>query len=179
MHGSMRRRISAAALTAGFALAFLGAASSGALASSNAGAVYVISNQTAGGGGNSVRVFSRAADGSLSPSGSFSTGGDGTGGGLGSQGALILRGDRLFAVNAGSNQITSFGVSADGLTLTKIKTVSSGGTTPISVAVFGGFVYVLNSGGTGNITGFTGAVSGNLKRIPGSTRPLSASSGTG
>ena len=51
-------------------------------------------------------------------------------------------------------------------------TVASGGTTPISVTVHRNTLYVLNAGGTGNITGFD--VSGpGIKPIPNSTQPLS------
>ena len=76
------------------------------------GAVYVLTNQTA----NSVLVFTRAADGTLSFSGNFATGGAGAGTGadpLGSQGSLVLdRGhQRLFAVNAGSNDVSVFRVA--------------------------------------------------------------------
>src|SRR5205085_579897 len=114
--------------------------------------------------------------GSLSPAGRFGTGGKGTGAGLGSQGALVLHGDRLFAVNAGSNEITAFAVSSDGLTLTRIRTVSSGGDMPISLTVSGSYLYVLDTGGDGNISGFVGARSGKLRPIHHSTQPLS---GTG
>jgi 6-phosphogluconolactonase len=170
MKVSLRRRLSAMVLSAGIALAFLGASPASAGAATNAGAVYVLSNRTAGHGGHAVLVF-----GSLSAPTRFKTGDDGTGAGLGSQGAVVLHGDRLFAVNAGSDSITSFDVSSGGLTLTKIKTVSSGGTMPISLTVSGSSLYVLNAGGDNNISGFTGARSGKLRPIHHSTRPLSAS----
>jgi 6-phosphogluconolactonase len=175
MKVSSHRRFAATILSTGVALAFLGVSPSNAGAATNAGAVYVLSNRAAGHGGNAVLVFPRAADGSLSAPARFKTGGDGTGAGLGSQGAVILHGDRLFAVNAGSDEITSFSVSSNGLTLTKIKTVSSRGTMPISLSVSGSYLYVLNAGGDGNISGFVGARSGKLRPIPHSTRPLSAS----
>lgn len=134
------------------------------------GAVFTLSNAT---GGNAVLAFSRAADGSLSPAGSYGTTGNGTGAGLGSQGAVALSQDRrfLFAVNAGSNSITSFAVN--GASLTRIGTVGSGGVLPISVTVHGDFLYVLNAGLTENIVGFSISPSGALSMLAGSARPLS------
>jgi len=137
------------------------------------GAVFTESNSAAG---NAVLAFSRSADGALTPAGSFATLGNGTGAGLGSQGAVALSNDGqfLFAVNAASNSITSFAV--DGAGLTRISTVASGGTLPISVTVHDNILYVLNAGGTENITGFSVDASGGISVLPGSTRPLS---GTG
>jgi 6-phosphogluconolactonase len=143
----------------------------------SSGAVYTMSNSAAG---NSVLVFNRAADGSLTPGGTFSTTGLGTGAGLGSQGAVVLsqNGKLLFVVNAGSNDISVFNVSQSGLVLRD--KVSSGGILPISLAVRNDLVYVLNAGGNvgdeDNITGFTIECKGNLVPIPDSTRPLSADS---
>jgi 6-phosphogluconolactonase len=141
------------------------------LGGSDVGAVFTLSNSAAG---NAVIAFSRSADGSLTPAGSFATLGNGTGAGLGSQGALALSNDGqfLFAVNAASNSVTSFAV--DGTNLTRINTVASGGTLPISLTTHGDVLYVLNAGGTENITGFSIASSGALSVLPGSTRPLSA-----
>jgi 6-phosphogluconolactonase len=134
------------------------------------GAVYVMSNAAAG---NAILVFDRAANGSLTPAGSYATGGLGTGGGLGSQGALIVsdNGGWLFAVNAASNQISAFAVQPNGLLLTD--TESSGGERPISLTARGNLLYVLNTGGAGNITGFTVAADGQLSPLAGSTQPLS------
>jgi 6-phosphogluconolactonase (cycloisomerase 2 family) len=135
-----------------------------------AGAVFTLGNAAAG---NAVIVFSRAADGSLSPAGSVPTLGNGTGGGLGSQGAVVLSDDGrfLFAVNAGSNTITSFAVN--GTSLTRIGSVASGGMLPISLTVHKDLLYVLNAGVTENITGFTVSPSGALTMLAGSSRPLS------
>lgn len=133
-------------------------------------AVYTLTNQAAG---NAVAVFSRAADGTLSAAGSVATGGAGTGGGLGSQGAIVLSADglRLFAVNAGSNDVSVLDVGPAGLSLASV--TPSGGTQPISLTVHGNVLYVLNAGGDGNISGFTIGRTGVLTSIPGSTRPLS------
>ncbi len=149
------------------ALAWAG--STGAQAS-DAGAVYTLTNSAAG---NSVAVFDRAADGTLTAAGTFATGGVGTGAGLGSQGALVLNESNrwLFAVNAGSNEVSAFRVGPGGLTLAD--KVASGGVRPISLTVHGNWLYVLNGGGTGNITGFSIAQDGTLSPLAGSTRPLS------
>jgi 6-phosphogluconolactonase len=116
-------------------------------------------------------VYDRFADGSLVAAGSVATGGTGTGGGLGSQGAVILDedGEHLYAVNAGSSSVSSFAVEGGSLEL--IGTVPSGGTTPISVTVHDDLLYVLNAGGTGNISGFQ-VSDGALTPLAGSTRPL-------
>ena len=112
-----------------------GALRAGESASSDApGAVYALTNSPAG---NAVLVYHRDADGSLTPAGAYPT--DGAGGaGLSSQGAVVVSDDGrlLFAVNAGSNSISSFQIRPDGLELAS--TTSSGGTTPVSVAFRGG-----------------------------------------
>lgn len=137
---------------------------------SQPGTVYVMSNDAAG---NAILAFDRAADGTLTPAGTFPTGGLGSGAGLGSQGALILSRDGrfLFAVNAGSNEISSFRVRPGGLILAD--TVSSNGERPISLAHDGRRLVALNAGGSGNVTAFTVGPSGQLRPIAGSTQPLS------
>lgn len=136
-----------------------------------AGAVYTMSNATTG---NSILMFNRAADGTLTAAGAFPTGGTGTGRGLGNQSALVLsEGQRwLFAVNAGSNEISVFAVKRTGLKL--VDKVPSGGTRPVSITVDQNLLYVLNAGGTDNITGFTIGRRGKLTPLPGSTRLLSS-----
>ncbi|HEV8498393.1 MAG TPA: beta-propeller fold lactonase family protein [Gemmatimonadaceae bacterium] len=138
-----------------------------------AGAVFTQTNATAG---NAVLIYRRSADGSLSSAGSVATGGTGTGAGLGSQGAVTLSddGNWLLVVNAGSNEVSSFSVG-DG-TLTLRGRASSGGTMPISVTVHDDLVYVLNAGGTGNISGLRLAADGSLSPIASSTRGLSTAS---
>jgi len=110
----------------------------------------------------------------MSMAGSFSTGGTGTGAGLGSQGALVLDGGLLFAVNAGSNDISVLSVGENGLTLIDKK--SSGGTMPVSLTTHGRLLYVLNAGLTENITGFRINNDGTISQISGSTQPLSGAS---
>ncbi|MEO8577926.1 MAG: beta-propeller fold lactonase family protein, partial [Gemmatimonadales bacterium] len=127
------------------------------------GVVYTMSNAVAG---NSVLSFNSAADGSLSAGPVYPTGGAGSGGGLSSQGALILaaNGRYLIAVNAGSNDISVFAVTAGGLRFVGV--TASGGVRPVSVTERRGIAYVLNGGGTNNITGFTFDGDGNLALIP-------------
>jgi hypothetical protein len=137
------------------------------------GAVYTLTNSP---GGNSVLVFDRASDGTLTPAGTVPTGGLGTGAGLGSQNALVLSQDgrRLFAVNAGDNTISAFKVGSSGLTHLG-GPVGSGGVAPISLTAHDDLLYVLNAGdggSPGNVTGFKARADG-LEPIAGSTRPLS------
>src|SRR6266545_5439775 len=95
-------------------------------------AVYALTNAA---GANAVAIYARAADGTLTWLGSVATGGSGAGSSLGSQGAVALSDDGrwLFAVNAGSNDISAFQVTESGLALTS--RVASGGIRPISVTV--------------------------------------------
>jgi 6-phosphogluconolactonase len=134
------------------------------------GAVAVASNSAAG---NSVLVFGRGIDGSLQSPVAYATGGAGTGAGLGNQGGLALAGDRryLFAVNAGSDELSIFAVSGSELRL--VDREPSGGQQPISVTEHAGVVYVLNAGGDGNIAGFRQHADGTLTPIAGALRPLS------
>jgi 6-phosphogluconolactonase (cycloisomerase 2 family) len=135
-------------------------------------AVYSMTNDASG---NSLVVFHRDSDGSLTQDGMVPTGGLGTGTGLGSQGAVIISDNNqwIFAVDAGSNQISSFRVTPFGPMLVSV--VDSGGMMPISLAQSGKLVYVLNAGGNGNISGFFVGPQGSLGALPGSTRPLSGS----
>ena len=141
-----------------------------AAAQGTPGAVAIASNATTG---NAVLVFARRANGSLEGPVSHATGGTGTGGGLGNQGAVTLSGDRqhLFVVNAGSNDVSVFSVSGTRLTL--VNRMASGGVQPISVTEYRGLVYVLNAGGSGNISGFRLNGAGMLMPIAGATKPLS------
>ncbi|MGH7719015.1 MAG: lactonase family protein [Gemmatimonadaceae bacterium] len=141
-----------------------------ALRLGRAGAVYVLTNAATG---NDVAVFRRAADGTLTAAGRFATGGEGTGAGLGSQNAVVLShgGRLLFAVNAGSNEVSAFIVLLGRLLL--VSTVPSGGTQPVSLTVHDNLLYVLNAGGAGNITGFRIGFLGTLTPIAESTRDLS------
>lgn len=147
------------------------AATASAAGNDGARFVYTLSNRAAG---NEVLVFERDRSGALQPAGSVPTGGLGTGAALGSQGALILGGDNrmLFAVNAGSNDVSVLRVRDDGLTV--LARVPSGGARPVSLTVSRDVLYVLNAGGTGNIAGFRVSPRGDLAPIANSIRPLSS-----
>jgi DNA-binding beta-propeller fold protein YncE len=144
------------------ALAVLASFTGAARADEDHGAVYVLSNQVAS---NSILVFDRAPDGTLSYEASVPTGGTGTGplaasgapflDPLGSQGSLVLHDDLLFAVNAGSNEVSLFRL--DDRQPVLVDKVASGGLKPVSIAVHGFFAYVLNQGSATtapNVTGF-------------------------
>ncbi len=134
------------------------------------GAVYTMSNAVSG---NEILTFDRAPDGSLSAAGAVATGGTGSGSTLsGAQGALVMsRHHRLlFAVNAGSDQISLFAIEHDGgLRLIDVK--PSGGHMPISIAVHRRLVYVLN-GASGTVSGFRLDPQDGLTPIPHSSRAV-------
>jgi 6-phosphogluconolactonase len=140
-------------------------------------AVYTETNNPAG---NQVLVFARAADGTIpkEPSQTVSTGGLGLQSqppfgfpAVDSQGAMDITqdGQVLFAVNAGSNTISSFKVTSSGPQL--VSQVSSGGTEPISLTHTGHLLYVLNEA-SGNVSGFTFSDSGTMTPIRHSTQSI-------
>lgn len=138
------------------------------------GKLFISTNSPAG---NAVLVYERSQTGPAVLLGGVPTQGLGTGAGLGSQGAVTLsrNGRWLFVVNAASNTVTTFEVGGRGLELKSV--VDSGGLTPTSVTEYGGLVYVLNAGGSGNVTGFRND-DGVLQQIPGAVGSLSANTGT-
>jgi 6-phosphogluconolactonase len=106
---------------------------------------------------NEVIAYARNSDGTLREENRFATGGRGSGGNndpLESQGSLTLTADHshLLAVNAGSGQISVFRVQ--GASLDLLDVVASGGSEPNAVAQHGDLVYVLNTGGSSNVSGF-------------------------
>jgi 6-phosphogluconolactonase len=131
-------------------------------------AVYL---QTNDGEQNEVVAFRRESDGTLSALGSYPTGGRGNGQPhLPSQSSIVVSGDRLLVVNAGSDEISLFAIGADGLSL--LDQAASGGSMPTSIAARGTSVFVLNAGGEPNVTGFTLGdslePSGDTRALPGS-----------
>lgn len=136
------------------------------------GFVYVMTNRAQG---NSVLIYRRAANGTLTFSQEVPTQGLGTGftgDPFESQGSLSLShdGSLLLAVNPGSGDLTAFAVTANGLTFGS--RVPSHGAFPVSVTEYGGVVYVLNQLGTANIPGFAVDSAGHLQYIPGSSQDL-------
>ena len=120
----------------------------------SAQAVFVMSNAA---DRNEVLAYARATDGSLYETHRFLTGGRGSGGNhdpLESQGSLTLSRDRslLFAVNAGSGEISVFRVY--GSTLVLSDKVLSEGSEPNAITQQVNLVYVVNTGGSSSIAGF-------------------------
>jgi 6-phosphogluconolactonase (cycloisomerase 2 family) len=141
------------------------------------GAIYINANQT---GSNAVWSYSRATDGTLTYAGTFPTQGSGSGGDdLKSQGSIAVSQDGkfVFAVNALSNDITSFSVQP-GAQLTLVSKVSSGGTFPNSLTLSGNLLYVLNQGSS-RINGFRVGRGGRLTPIASSSRRLSSAGALG
>jgi 6-phosphogluconolactonase len=137
------------------------------------GTVFVMTNSA---NRNEVISYKRAPDGSLQAGHRFATGGRGSGGNndpLESQGSLTLSQDHtlLFAVNAGSGEISVFQVHGADLSLTDKQL--SGGSEPNAVAQHGHLVYVLNTGGSSSVVGFRVSDDGKLYPIPSSLTFLS------
>jgi len=119
--------------------------------------VFVQTDNTAG---NQVIAYHRRADGTLRLAGTYPTGG--LGGQLdgsvvdhlASQGSLSYDPAHglLLAVNAGSDTVSVFSVRGDRLGLRQV--IRSGGSFPVSIAVRGDLVYVLNALSGGSVQGY-------------------------
>ena len=129
--------------------------------------VYVATNDPTG---NQVVTYVPDAGGSLRQVSRIATGGLGVAipgavvDQLASQGGLTAdpADGLLVAVNGGSDTISVF--RALGPWVGRPRVLPSGGTTPVSVTVKDGLIYVLNGGGTGSVQGFYAST---LKPIPG------------
>jgi hypothetical protein len=136
------------------------------------GTVFV---QTDGVAGNAIAAYDRLGDGTLRAAGVYATGGNGlalTGSvvdHLASQSGLTRNGSDLFAVNAGSDTITSFAVVGDRLVRRQV--VASRGEAPVSVTAHDHRVFVLNARGGGSIQGYLD-VAGYLVAVPSWHRDL-------
>jgi 6-phosphogluconolactonase (cycloisomerase 2 family) len=150
---------------------------SAATAQDGLGGAHAVFVQTDNTAGNQVVAYDQAAGGTLTLAGTYNTGGKGgqLSGSvvdhLASQGSLSYDPQHalLYAVNAGSSTVSVFAVSGDRLQLRQV--VGSGGTFPVSVAVRGDLVYVLNAENGGSVSGYW-VIAGRLVPIPGSIRPL-------
>lgn len=143
------------------------------------GAVFIMTNDATK---NEIIAFERSSNGSLTEAEHYETQGRGSSGmvdPLGSQGSLTLSQDHslLFAVNAGSGNISVFGVRRSKLAF--LDKAASGGSEPVAVAEHQGLVYVLNAGGAGSLVGFSLDFGGHLKQIKGSTTFLTAAASGG
>jgi len=166
-----------AALTLTAGLVAAGAGAAGATEIRDDHAARVVFVQTDDTAGNQIVAYDRSSIGTLSLAGTYDTGG--LGGQLigtavdhlASQGSLSYDAPNreLYAVNAGSNTVSVLGVHGDHLTLRQ--TISSGGTFPVSVAVRGNEVYVLNALDGGSIQGFSNE-DGHLRLVPSWNRSL-------
>ena len=143
--------------------------------------VFVQTNELSG---NRIAAYDRRPDGQLVRAGTYSTGGLGgnvapgtASDRLGSQGSLVYDRDHrlLLAVNAGSNTVSAFRVHGDRLRLVDVE--PSGGQFPASIGVHRDLAYVLNSGGTGIVQGFSIGKHG-LTPIAGSARSLGLANST-
>lgn len=135
------------------------------------GVVYAMTNAASG---NQILVFVRDPRGRLEavPRATASTGGRGGSvtaavDPLGSQGSLVYdaASQMLFAVNAGDNTVTAFETGLVGLPLRVQARVASGGFIPVSLAVSGDLLYVLNAGGRGSVATFAIGERGTLEQI--------------
>jgi hypothetical protein len=144
------------------------------------GAVYTETNSPAG---NSVVVYDRFDDGTLAKRQAVSTGGNGSTQAVGcgpgcpildSQNEVLVSddGNLVFAVNAGSNTVSSFREGHNGLEF--VSQVSSGGVMPESMALKDHSLYVLNVATT-NSNGTTGNVYGLKVGGDGQLSPLGTS----
>ncbi len=148
-----------------------------AASTSSAGAVFTATNAASG---NGVVMWSRNARGDLTWIGTFATGGRGEGGindPMRSSYSVVLTPDHgyLLVANAGSGDISVFRVLPTGLALTSV--TPSGGGNPISIAVHGNLVYVVNFGGNYQLSGFELQESGALRPVKGSRQVLSSADG--
>jgi len=140
-------------------------------AAAHEGAAFAMTNES---DDNRIVRYSRAANGSLHRVGSISTRGRGIGTDLDTQSGLELsRNHRyLYAVNAGSDDVTVFSVR--GTRLTFLQRVYAGDV-PNSLTIHGNLLYVLDGSVAGNgILGFRIASNGRLSPLPGSFRLLSS-----
>lgn len=167
------------------------------------GAVYTMTNDATY---NEIVVFHRNSQGVLNYSGNYSTEGQGSiydaVDPLASQGSIAIsdryirkeewmgsllktspKTDRwLCAVNAGSNNISVFAITEDGLDLRDVE--NSGGVFPVSLTIHNDLLYILNrsdmgnsatSVTSGNINGFRISKNGKLAKLENSQMFLSNS----
>jgi 6-phosphogluconolactonase (cycloisomerase 2 family) len=168
-------KISAAgvAAVAAVATALLGAGAADASTGQDpVGAVFV---QTDGLSGNAIVAYDRLADGTLQQAGTYATGGLGVqmagsvADHLASQSSLARGQGSLFAVNGGSNTITSFSIRGSRLADREI--VGSWGQAPVSITAHDNRVFVLNARGGGSVQGYLN-YGGHLVAVPSWHRDL-------
>jgi DNA-binding beta-propeller fold protein YncE len=176
MKSLIRAGLAAALLSAGL-VALAGAAAAAPAQFGYEGPDHTVFVQTDNPSGNQVAAYVRSGNGTLTPAGTYNTGG--LGGILAgsvvdhtaSQGSLAYDpvDAQLYAVNAGSSTVSVFSVRGDQLSLRQV--VGSGGTFPVSIAVHGNLVDVLNAENGGSVQGFL-ALPGHLIPLPYANRSL-------
>lgn len=188
---SERRATRALGLLTGLAAAAAFAASAAAApergpdVDETTGFVAAMTNAPAG---NEVVLYDRALNGALRLVGRFATGGLGDPqtrdvgffdpvDALGAQNPIIVAlGRCVIGVNAGSDTIFSGRIRKDGrgdrTEFDLVDVVGSGGQFPASLTAHGNLLYVLNSGGAGNVTGFSVKPGCQLLPLEGTTRSL-------
>lgn len=135
------------------------------------GAAFAMTNATKK---NEIVRYERAADGTLTRVGRISTRGLGIGVDLDTQGPLRLSQDHkyLYAVNAGSDDVSVFRVN--GTRLTFIQKIYAGDE-PTSLTINRNRLYVLDGSVASNsIRGFKRGNHGRIKALKGSIQPLSS-----
>jgi 6-phosphogluconolactonase (cycloisomerase 2 family) len=171
------RKLAAVAVSGAAAVAISALPASAATPHNGTKAVPAIFVQTDAANGNTIVAYDRTAAGGLVQAASYPTGGDGgTLAGsvvdhLASEGSLAYDKEAglLYAVNAGSNTITVFAVQGDRLARRQV--IGSDGQFPVSIAIHGNLVYVLNALDGGSISGFVRA-GGFLVPVPAWHRAL-------
>jgi hypothetical protein len=141
------------------------------------GPLFALTNDTTG---NQIVSYQQTGRGGLRPVERVDTGGLGvalagaTFDDLASQGGLAYDATDgvLVAVNGGSNTVSEFRTLGAVVGLRRV--VPSGGTIPVSVALRGDLLYVLNAGGAGEVQGY---YADSLRPIPGSARSLGLTAG--
>lgn len=123
---------------------------------------------------NTIYVFTQKQTGQIVLEDEVASGGYGTGISLGSQGALCVSKDYdlLFAVNPGSNSVSSFRINPNTGGLKLLFTATTNGQLPNSVTVYGNKLFVLNNLSS-SICGYTFSANGFLSPIAGSEHNLS------
>ena len=136
------------------------------------GAVYVLSDAD---GPNEVVAFRRGSDGRLTPTATVATGGTGSAGDLGAATDPVVLspdGRTVYAVNRGSDDLSVLRVTGDGLALQQV--VASGGAGPLSIALSGDLLYVLNTGrdgAGGTVAAFARNTDGSLAALGAAALP--------
>lgn len=128
------------------------------------GSVYTETNDT----NNQIVHFTRNADGTLTETSRIATNGAGTDGRkyaagnivqsdpLTSSNSLLITPDkqRLFAVNAGSNSVSSFAIDNRTGNLALLKTTTTSGISPVSLAYNNGILYVTYQQGENQVSAY-------------------------